>query len=295
MKINRRLLLGGAGGFVGSSLTQFFSGRGWEVVPLSRKREPGKIFWDIENGILSPEDLSGFDVAISLAGENIFSRWNKDKKEKILSSRVKSAGMIAHAISRAENPPKVFICASAVGYYGTKHSEPRSEKSPAGEGFLAQVCSEWEKASQSADTPDTRIVNARFGIVIDHSGGMLGVYDRFLRFKIAPILGSGKQKMSWISLRDLCRAMETCIENPNLSGAVNFSSPEACTNSEFARACAKSRGGFSVCVPAPALKIIMGEAAEALALSDITALPQKLCDSGFQFADRDIKSAIAEK
>ena len=193
---------------------------------LSRSRDGKGIYWDIENEYLDPNALSSFDAVISLAGQNIFTRWTSANMLEITSK----------AIAAAPNPPKVFLCASAVGYYGLNPNYT-DENSPGGEGFLAEVCRQWEKASNLLPT-STRVVNMRFGLIMDNSGGFFAKFAKALDWHIRPIFGDGSIFFSWIALADLCRAVEFAIENRSLEGPVNFTSARPCSYLELARASA---------------------------------------------------------
>ena len=290
----KKVLIGGGGGFVGRSLGAYLSRNGYEVAYLSRNPHSENIFWDLESEFLSPEKISAFDAVISLAGENIFSRWTRKKKEEILSSRVNSARTISKAISNAKTPPKVFICASAVGYYGNNLAHWVDESSSSGKDFLAMVCKEWEKASQFKDMPNTRVVNTRFGIIIGKDGGFFKTMESISRFGIIPIFSSGEQKMSWISIDDVCRAFKLVLEDSTICGAVNFTAPIPCSNRDFADSIKSFRKfGIEIKIPKFLLRLAMGKSAESLALSNISAFPRKLLDSGFAFTHTNISSVVS--
>ena len=280
-----KILIAGAGGFVGAGLKKFLLACGDEVCEMSRRREAGKIFWDVENGILDPREISGFDAIISLAGENIFGFWTREKKRKILESRVKSARLIAWAISQTPVRPRVFLCASAAGYYGAHPNGEVGESEPAGGGFLARVCAEWEAAARIAEKFGVRVVNMRFGAVLDPSGGMLKIMESAARFKVSAYFGGAGEKISRISLEDLSRAARFCIEKPQLFGAVNFTTPEPITKIELAKLVKESASAWmTLGIPPPIVKLLGGEMAAELLLSDISAPPKKLLAAGFEFA-----------
>lgn len=292
----RKILIGGASGFVGNALVNHFKKRGWKVVKLSRTHKSGQIFWDIENAYLNPYSISDFDAVISLAGENIFTRWTKKKKFKIISSRVNSAEAISRAIALSKNPPKVFLCASAIGYYGNNNKKEIDENSPKGKGFLAEVCKHWEFASQCAKTPNTRIVNMRFGVVLDDKGGFFHSIKNFMRFGLRLLLGDGTTNFSWISLSDLCRAIDFAIENESISGAVNFTSTKPCTYRDFTDACVEmSQHSIMLKIPRWIIRLCLGEIANEMIFANTKVLPKKLLNSGFHFYDNDIFSFIKKR
>lgn len=292
----KKILIGGANGFVGKALVEHFKRKGWKVVKLSRTHKRGQVFWDIENAYVNPHSISGFDAIISLAGENIFSRWTKQKKQKIIRSRINSAEAISRAISMSSKPPKVFLCASANGFYGNTNGDEVDENSPNGKGFLADVCRYWEFASHMAKTPHTRIVNMRFGVVLDENGGFFKLIKSFARWGICPVFGDGSCAMSWISLSDLCNAIEFVIENKSISGAVNFSSPESCTYNDFADACGKlAKYSTTIGIPEWLMRLLFGKISDEMIFADVRAIPRKLEDSGFKFNDENIFSFIKER
>ena len=289
----KKILIAGAGGFVGQALKAYLSAKGYDVVSLSRTRRHGEIFLDIENEYINPADISDSFAIISLAGENIFTRWNTSRKQQILDSRVKSARAISKAISLAKNPPKVFLCASALGYYGTKTTDVVKEFSPNGEGFLAKVCAAWEDASRAFPNDFTKIVNARFGVVLDNSGGFLQIVRKFLSVGVCPIFGLGADEMSWISLADLCRGIEWAIKRDDIEGAVNFCEPNFCTYSDFADAVGLlTKFSVSIKIPQWIIKILLGELSDELIFSNIKAMPNKLLQTGFRFNTPNIFSLI---
>lgn len=287
----QRILIGGAGGFVGGALESYLRKRGHTVERLSRSRDGKGIYWDIENEYLDPNALSSFDAVISLAGQNIFTRWTSVNMLEITSSRVKSARTINKAIAAAPNPPKVFLCASAVGYYGLNPNYT-DENSPGGEGFLAEVCRQWERASNLLPT-HTRIVNMRFGIIMDPSGGFFAKFAKALDWHIRPIFGDGSIVFSWIALADLCRAVEFAIENRSLEGPVNFTSARPCSYLELARASARlKKFSIPIKIPSSLMRLFMGQMASELIFSDVRAEPKKLLEGGFEFLSPNIDSFI---
>lgn len=289
----KKILIAGAGGFVGQALKTYLSTKGYDVVPLSRTHKQGEIFFDVENEYINPDDISDSYAIISLSGENIFARWKASKKQQILDSRVKSARAISKAISLAKNPPKVFLCASALGYYGTKTTDVVKEFSPNGDGFLAKVSASWEDASRAFPTTSTKIVNARFGVVLDNSGGFLQIVRKFLSIGVCPIFGLGADEISWISLVDLCRALEWAIERDDIEGAVNVCEPNFYTYSDFADAVGLlTKFSVPVKIPQWIIKILLGELSDELIFSNIRATPNKLLQTGFYFQTPDIFSFI---
>jgi hypothetical protein len=194
-----------------------------------------------------------------------------------------------------KRPPKVFISASAIGYYGNRGSTKLDESSAPGTGFLAEVCKQWEAATSPAANVGIRVVQLRTGIVLSRDGGALPQMARPFRFGAGGVLGDGKQYMSWITLEDLCRAFHHVLVTESLRGAVNAVSPEPSTNREFTQALASTlHRPALVCVPRFAIRLALGELADALMLASTRVNPEKLLQSGFRFEDSDIRIALAK-
>ncbi len=290
---NRKVLIAGAGGFVGKKLVETFTQNGFDVVELSRKNGAGKVCWDIEKNRLNPDDVEGFDAFVCLSGENIFGLWSGEKKRKILESRVGSANLLSMTISKLRRKPKVFVCASAVGYYGISADTRRDESSPRGNGFLALVCGAWENAASNAEKFGVRTVFARFAAVLDPSGGMIEKLGIAARLKISPYFGAPDDKFAWVALDDLAAAVLFCVENENMRGAVNIASPVSASKSDFAQEFAKSRNAWFVLrIPRIFKFFAGGEMAENLMYSDLEVYPQKLLEAGFRFRCPSISSAL---
>ncbi len=293
---NKSILIAGGGGFVGDALKNFLSKNGYDVRLLTRKSDGKGIYWNPETRTLNPKDLEPFKYIICLSGENIFGYWNKSKKRKILESRTQSASLLSDAISKLPSPgDRVFLCASAVGYYGDNAAGDVDEESKCGNGFLAEVCREWENSTSSAKCAGARVVNMRFGLVFDFSGGALGKQIHVAKYGVSVMLGGGKRRISWISLEDLCRACEFAIENGALSGAVNFTSPDTTDNFSLTHAISRACGSFiSIRIPEFILKIFGGEFAKEVLLSDVSAKPVRLLESGFAFKYDNISKIFGE-
>ena len=283
-----KVLIAGAGGFVGKALAEEFSRSGWQVSALSRDLNAGGIFWDPEKQTADLSKMEGFDAFVCLSGESIFGRWTKAKKDAILSSRLKSAGLLVGCIRKLQKPPRVFLCASAVGFYGNNPS--CDEASPKGEGFLSDVCDKWERAAQNASGQKTRVVNARFGIVLDRSGGFWTEAAKGCVFGFPIVAGSPSRNVSWISLQDLARAAVFACVTPSLSGPVNFCAPSVATAAELAKKVAPN-GGRNGIIPLPAFlfRLVFGEMADDLLLSDCAAFPEKLAKANFHFKHPGLK------
>ncbi len=243
---------------------------------------------------VSPALVSGFDAVIHLSGENVAGRWTAEKKRKIRESRVVSTRNLAWAIAKAEQPPRIFICASAIGYYGNRGDEILTEGSAAGAGFLPDVCREWEAATH-VGIAGVRVVNLRFGIVLSKRGGALKEMLRPFRIGLGGRIGSGRQWWSWIHLDDAVSAVMLAMRAEGLRDAVNMVAPNPVTNAEFTRELASAMKRPAVlAVPKFAAKLAFGEFAEEGMLSSARVVPKKLEENGFQFRYAELRVAIEE-
>src|SRR5262245_54661236 len=210
-----RVLVSGSHGLVGSALTRSLKNDGHEVVSLVRKAiaSSSAIEWHPNQGKINAQELEGFDGVVHLAGESIASgRWSDEKKRAIRESRTKGTRLLSEALAQLSRPPAVFISASAIGYYGDRGDELLKEDSPAGEGFLADVCVEWENATKPASEKKIRTVNTRFGVILDKEGGALAKMLTPFRMGIGGRVGDGKQWMSWITLDDVVAGLVFALE-----------------------------------------------------------------------------------
>jgi uncharacterized protein (TIGR01777 family) len=298
-----RILISGSSGLIGSALCDAFAARGWSFVRLIRfqncaegMQNTDALTWEPEHlRIGDVERLEGFDAIIHLGGANIAAkRWTKKRKEVLRTSRIRSTSTLASAIQQLQSPPRLFLCASATGYYGNRGDELLTEKSAAGTGFLAQLGIEWEDAAFLASSDQTRVVTARFGIVLDKRGGalkkMLPVFTRGLGGR----LGTGRQFWSWISLEDATRALLHIIDNPDLKNSVNVTSPDPVTNEQFTQNLAAIlRRPARLPVPGFLLQLLMGELASEALLASARVMPEKLIQCGFQFNHPTFESAMS--
>jgi uncharacterized protein (TIGR01777 family) len=296
------ILISGAGGLVGTALVKALSADNHTIKKLVRSKtgdSKNTIFWDPDAGIIKADRLENFDVVIHLAGENIAGknpvqgRWTKARKEKILQSRIKGTKLISEALAKLAKPPKLLICASAIGYYGDRGAEKLTEESSNGSGFLAKVCMEWEKATGEAIKKGIRVVNTRFGIILSKKGGALGTM--LLPFKLGAggIIGSGKQFMSWVSLDDAVGAIRHIIINDSIKGAVNIVSPNPVTNKDYTKILGhKLNRPTIIPMPAGAVNLLFGEMGRELLLSSQKVVPQKLLNSNFEFKYPQLSNAL---
>lgn len=288
----------GASGTIGRALEKFLTQKGDSVKRLVRRDEldNSEIFWDPNNKNLDPNRLIGIDAIVNLAGVGIGDkRWSQKRMEQILSSRVEGTKLISGTIAKlkSENGPNVLINASAIGYYGNTGSIPVTEETEQGGGFLAHVCSQWENSTLEAEKAGIRVVHARTGAVLSPSGGLLKKLLPIFKLGIGGQIGSGKQIMSWISLRDETAAISWMIEK-EMEGAVNLVSPEPLSNFEFTKTLGTLLKRPTIFkVPTSALNLLYGrQLVEELMLSSQFVLPEKLLNTNFSFSDSSLKEAL---
>ncbi len=291
-----RIAVSGTSGLVGSRLCSFLTLIGHEVIRLERSLnkvdDPAAAFapWDSEQ---EAGRLSGIDAVIHLAGKSIAAgRWSDQVKREIRDSRVLKTRRLAESLASLEQPPKVFVCASATGVYGDRGDEVLNERSAAGDDFLAAVAAEWEQACSPAAEAGIRVANARFGIVLDPNGGAL--QKMLLPAKwFGGALGSGKQWWSWIALDDVVGSIYHMICREDVNGPVNVVAPEPITNKAFASTLGSviSRPAL---IPAPAfgLRLALGEMADALLLASTRVDPTVLRDTDYEFRFRTADAAL---
>jgi uncharacterized protein (TIGR01777 family) len=267
-----RILLSGSSGFIGSEVFLYLQNQGHEVIRLKRGEDLPLGFFE------------GFDAVIHLAGKPIFGLWTKKKKQEIFSSRIANTQQLVRILSQTTSPPKVFISASAVGYYGDRGEEWLTENSPVGAGFLASVCSAWEAEANRLSIKGVRVVNTRFGIVLDKEGGMLKKMSFFFKYGLGCVLGTGEQWISWIARSDLVRAIAFCLNAESIEGPVNCATPNPIRQKDFAMKLAKSFGKvLFLRIPAWFLRGVLGEMGEEMLLASQRVKPDKLNKQNFSF------------
>lgn len=288
-----RILVSGASGPIGKALLPALTGEGHTVVRMVRKtpRQPDEIQWDISKP-LPPETLSGIDAVIHLAGETIVGRWTETKKQRILDSRIEGTRHLAQAAAAAPIKPKAFISASAIGYYGSRGDEVLKEDSGSGNGFLAEVCRQWEGATRPAADAGIRTVHTRFGLVLSKDGGALPKMLLPFRLGLGGRVGDGRQWWSWVAMEDLVGAIIHAL-NQDLNGAVNVVSPNPVTNLQFTRILAKvlSRPA-PFPMPAFAARLVFGQMGDELLLASQRVEPSKLKGSNYQFRFLELKRCL---
>ena len=292
-----RVLVSGVSGPIGAAVLPYLESQGARIVRLVRgpARGADQISWEPQRP-LAPAVVSGFEVVIHLAGESVSGRWTDAKKKAIRESRVLGTKHLTEALAQAQSRPRVFICASAIGYFGNRGDEVLTEASSAGQGFLPAVCREWEAAGETAANAGIRTVNLRFGLVLSPKGGAL---ERVLTpFKLGAggKIGSGQQWWSWVHVDDIVGSLHHALHTDALSGPVNMVAPGPARNAEFTRVLASvlRRPAFFH-VPEFVLRLAFGEmAAEELLLSSARVQPAKLLASGYAFRFAELRAALED-
>ncbi len=293
------ILITGASGLIGKSLTELLLKQGHSVAHLSRSRKPVhdgvRVFlWDVEQNTIDPDCLQGIDTVVHLAGENIAAKpWSNHRKEAILKSRTDSIRMIYRLAATTENVLSSVISASAVGYYGDRGEEWLKESAPSGDDFLGKTCAAWEKAVDEAPIA-ARVVKLRTGIVLDKNDGALVPMARAIQLGLGAPLGSGKQWMSWIHIDDAVAMYAFAIENVAMAGAFNMVAPEPVVNREFTKRLARElkKPLWLPRVPAWALRLLLGKMSLVVTISQ-RASSKKIEQAGYRFRFRDLSSALA--
>jgi len=290
-----RIVVAGSSGLIGSALVAALEEAGHGVDRLLRPGSPpGRgIAWDPEAAFIDASALEGADAVVNLAGRSIGERrWDRDEKALLASSRIASTRLLAGTLAGMSGPPRVLVNASAVGVYGDRADEILTEESPAGTGFFADLCREWEAATHPASAAGIRVVNLRTGIVLSPEGGALGRLlapfgPRWLspyRWGLGGWIGRGRQWWSWISVDDQVRAVLHLLDS-SLAGPVNLTAPNPVTNREFMAAVGRAlRRPVWLPVPPVALRPLLGaELVRATLLDSQRVLPARLLDDGFEF------------
>ena len=290
-----KILVTGASGLLGSALVPFLAGAGNEVARLGRTApRAADLRWDPEAGVLESDALEGFDAVVHLAGENIATgRWTAENKRRIKDSRVKGTSLLATTLAALERPPRVLVSASAIGFYGDRGDEELTEGSPAGAGFLSEVCCEWEAATEPAEGKGIRVAHARLGVVLTKDGGALAKMLTPFGLGVGGIIGNGRQYMSWITLDDTVAAVGHLLATEAASGPVNVVTPAAVTNHEFTKTLGRVlRRPTLFPMPGFAARLAFGEMADALLLASTRVKPNRLLDSGYAFRHGTLEEGL---
>ena len=292
------IAISGASGMIGRAAARTLQQRGHEVKRLVRRpaADAGEISWDPTRGTIDIAGLGGVDVVLHLGGETLAQRWTAGARARILESRTNSTLLLARTMGSMARRPPVLLSASAVGIYGSRGDEILDESSAAGDGFLADVCKQWESATAPAAAAGVRVVCFRMGVVVSPRGGMLAKLLPVFRGGIGGRIGDGRQWLSWIALTDCVEAILLLAGNANAHGVVNLVSPNPVTNAEFTRILAHvvRRPGFMT-VPGAALRLALGEMARETVLASQRVVPRRLLEWGFEFSAPTLESALRQE
>ncbi|ARA93405.1 TIGR01777 family protein [Rhodothermaceae bacterium RA] len=292
-----RIAVSGASGLIGSNLCAFLTTGGHEVRRLVRRppRDDAEVFWQPETGQIEAEKLAGLDAVVHLAGESVFAvRWDEARKRRIYDSRVRGTRLLAEALARLDDPPRVLLTASGISYYGDRGVEAVTEAAPPAEaGFLARVARDWEAAAQPAAEAGLRTVPLRIGVVLTPAGGALRLMYLPFLLGLGGYAGAPDQYLSWIALDDVLGAIYHLLWTDDVAGPVNLTAPNPATMAEYARTLGRVvRRPAVLNVPASVVRAVMGEAGEEIALQSLRVLPDRLLASGYRFAEPRLEPAL---
>ncbi|MBI2071066.1 MAG: TIGR01777 family protein [Elusimicrobia bacterium] len=293
-----KIVVAGGGGFIGKRLCGALSGEGYDIVILSRSRQGAfdgarYLRWDPSEGARWADAVGAADAVINLAGESIADgRWSEPRKRVLVESRIASTRAIVAGLNRLTPKPKIFVNASAVGYYGPRGDETIDEDSRPGSDFLAELCRQWENECLDAERQGVRTVKIRIGIVLGHGGGAIAKMLLPFKLGLGGPLGSGDQWMSWVHIDDLAGLVLFLIDHPTASGPINATAPNPVTNREFAKTLgAVLRRPAFLPAPAFALRLALGEMADML-LTGQKVLPKKAQALSYSFRHSQLKEAL---
>jgi uncharacterized protein (TIGR01777 family) len=286
--------LTGASGLIGREIIRQATAQGDQVIGFSRTPErpvPGCLETRLFNSH-SPPDFSQCDAVIHLAGESIFGVWTASKRRRIAESRVVGTRLVAEGISRAHPAPGVLVSGSAIGFYGDTGENEAGEDFPPGQGFLAELCKNWEREAARAERGSTRVVQLRTAVVLDSSAGALRMMLPIFRARLGSEIGNGRQWMSWITLHDIAALALFATMNEAIAGPLNGAAPGPVRNADFTRQLARCLGCRAVLrLPAFALRLLGSEFSREL-LDGKRVVPAKALGSGFKFRDPELGPAL---
>jgi uncharacterized protein (TIGR01777 family) len=298
----KRIILAGGSGFVGQALAPVLLAKGCHVVVLGRgaahyKEGVEYLQWDGRTLGDWASAIDGAEAIVNLTGKNINCRHNAANRREIIGSRVDSVRVLGQVIGQCATPPKVFVQASGIGYYGDTGNRVVDEDAPPGADFPADVCRQWEGAFESLDLPATRKVILRLGVVLGRTGGALPILEKLTRFFLGGAVGSGRQFISWIHVADIVRMFIAAIEQPEIAGIFNATAPTPVTNSEFMRELRRVlHRPWSPPVPVPLARVgawVMGTEGD-LALLSNRCVPRRFSEHGFRFQLPNLHDALTE-
>jgi uncharacterized protein len=294
-----KAIVSGASGLIGTALTKALRDRGDTVLHLVRKSEsqpasPSEIRWDPLSARVDVQAMEGADAVVHLSGANVSKgRWTPARKQVLRSSRLDSTRVLVDSLARLRQKPKVFVSASAVGYYGNRGDEILTETARPGSDFLSLLARDWEAEAARAAESGIRTVILRLGVILSGAGGALPEIIRPFKFGVGGPLGSGRQWLSWIALEDAVDAIQSAFVKPDWSGPINVVAPEPVRNAEFAEIVGRVLHRPAI-LPAPAfmLRLALGEMADALLLASQRVIPERLVKSAYAFKFPDLEGAL---
>lgn len=290
-----KVLITGSSGIIGTALSKPLTAEGHSAICLQRQNnETDSPVWGPENCLKDLARVGEIYSVVHLAGGNIaVGRWSKTKKNRILNSRVKGTKLLAEYFANSNQKPRVIISASAVGFYGDRGAEIVDEDSKAGNGFLANVCVQWEDALKVAAKAGIRVIKVRFGTVLSKEGGALKKMLLPFKLGLGGVFGSGEQYMSWVSIDDAVAMIQYVMTNDSLQGPVNFVTPNALNNRKFTKSLGQVLSRPTIFpLPAFAARTALGEMANELLLSSNRVYPSKLMESGYKFLHPELNQAL---
>jgi uncharacterized protein (TIGR01777 family) len=292
-----KVLISGGSGLVGRALTESLRGEGHTVALLVRPdgdSSPGDIRWDPASGFVNTNAMESADAVVNLNGASIGGgRWNPARKKILRSSRVDVTRVLVDAFTRLKQKPRVFVSASAIGYYGNRGDEVLTESSASGNDFLADTCRDWEAEALRAQSIGIRTVITRFGVILSANGGALTQMVPPFKLGLGGRLGTGKQWMSWIALDDVVGLLRAAISDEKTSGPVNVVAPSPVRNSEFTQVLASVLHRPAIFpVPAFGLRLLLGEMADALLLSSQRVHSEREPTASYHFRYENLEPAL---
>ena len=286
-----KVFVTGGTGLIGRALVKGMLVDGYEVTVLTRQsRESYGRLQYIRSLSEIPE---GLDAVVNLAGAGLADkRWSDSYKREILDSRIALTRDLVDQLS-IKGMPKVFVSGSAIGFYGAHENVSFTESDSAGEGFSADLCVDWEAEARRAESEVTRLVLLRTGVVLDTAGGAFPQMTQSFKFGVSSWMGQGSHWLSWIHIDDMVAAIRFCLENDQVRGPVNMTAPEPATHRAFADAVSQRKSVLlNLGMPAPVMRLMLGEMADALLLTGQKVVPEVLAQQGFQYRYPDINSAV---
>lgn len=293
---HRNVLITGASGMIGRAVTESLSRQGYTVYPLLRNTQGGPFcYMQSQHKILIDPDVPLFAV-INLAGENIAEkRWNPQRKKDIIESRQLTTQLLSEALAGLKHKPEVFLSASAIGYYGSNPTEQVDEYSTAGDDFFAEVATKWEAATKPAIDAGIRTAHLRFGIVLSTKGGVLKNFLLPMNLAVVGATGDGGQKMSWISIVDVIRFITHALEDSRVSGPVNLVAKGTVSSLEFAKILSAASNRIRLpTLPAPIVRLMFGEMADAALLASADIKSSRLKEFDFSMVHDHLSSALTD-